>query len=436
MALFKDAQEVYDTIGKLFVELADDEELAPKFRKANTIVRYEYSEPESAITVRLQEGEPGRGRLRRVRDGARGDDDDGRRHRAPLLARPGERHRRPRPRPDQGQGPGREDPQAGAAGEARLPALQGAARGAGPPGPGWSHRHEGRGVGGDRRGPRRQARRRPTSRSAALNPQGGPPTLCPGGTNRITGELATEFWGASCDADEREEGGLFSKTVLPGAVLAKAHMPDLAKVVPIFNVESVEPGERVEQLASRRKVEFESIDFNKRYLATVPADHDPIALRELFSPGFLDWAAQIRNEVDFGITDRQLYFHWRLGELTEARVRRRARPRRRAVQAAAQRDGGARPAHLPARALARGPGAVPATLTLAGTLDPLPLGGVLRSGPWPSCRSASGARRTSGCGRAALRQLEAADQLVRDERPLVRRAARPGRRGPGSSPAR
>jgi len=149
-----------------------------------------------------------------------------------------------------------------------------------------------------------------------LNPRGGPPTLCPGGTNRIKGELAPGFWGASCDADEYEDGGLFGKTVLPRAILAKAHMPDLASVVPIFNVESIEPGERIEQLASRRKVEFESIDFNRRYLATVPTDHDPIALRELFSPGFLDWAAQIRSQVEFGITDRQLYFTWRLGELT------------------------------------------------------------------------------------------------------------------------
>ena len=151
-----------------------------------------------------------------------------------------------------------------------------------------------------------------------LNPKGGPAALCPGGANRITGELASEFWGSSCDADERETGGLFSKTVLPQAILAKAHMPDLAQVVPMFNVESIEPGEKIEQLASRRKVEFESIDFNRRYLATVPADHDPVALRELFSPGFLDWAAQIRNEVEFGITDRQLYFTWKLTELTAA----------------------------------------------------------------------------------------------------------------------
>ena len=59
MTYFKDVQEVYDTIGKLFVDLADDEELAPKFRKANTIVRYEFSDPDTTITVRLQEGQPG-----------------------------------------------------------------------------------------------------------------------------------------------------------------------------------------------------------------------------------------------------------------------------------------------------------------------------------------------------------------------------------------
>jgi hypothetical protein len=58
MALFKDAQDVYDTIGKLNVDIAADEELGPRFQSANTIVRYELSEPDSAITVRLCEGEP------------------------------------------------------------------------------------------------------------------------------------------------------------------------------------------------------------------------------------------------------------------------------------------------------------------------------------------------------------------------------------------
>jgi hypothetical protein len=59
MALFKDADDVYATLGKLFVEIMADEELSAKFRKADTIVRYEYSDPESQITVRLQEGQPG-----------------------------------------------------------------------------------------------------------------------------------------------------------------------------------------------------------------------------------------------------------------------------------------------------------------------------------------------------------------------------------------
>jgi putative sterol carrier protein len=56
---FKDEQEVYDTIGRLFQELAEDEELGPRFRKADTIVQYDHTEPDSLITVRLQEGEPG-----------------------------------------------------------------------------------------------------------------------------------------------------------------------------------------------------------------------------------------------------------------------------------------------------------------------------------------------------------------------------------------
>src|SRR6202040_440022 len=73
-----------------------------------------------------------------------------------------------------------------------------------------------------------------------INPVDGPVALCVGGANRLTGQLAEGFWGASCDADEKEVGGLFAKAVLPTALLAKAHMPDLAKVVPAFNVESIE----------------------------------------------------------------------------------------------------------------------------------------------------------------------------------------------------
>ena len=59
MGYFKDADEVYSYIGKLFEDLAADEELSPKFQRANTVVQYQYRDPESTITVKLIEGEDG-----------------------------------------------------------------------------------------------------------------------------------------------------------------------------------------------------------------------------------------------------------------------------------------------------------------------------------------------------------------------------------------
>jgi len=59
MGYFKDADEVYATLGKLIEDVMADEELSARFRRANTILRYQYSNPDSTITVRLQEGEPG-----------------------------------------------------------------------------------------------------------------------------------------------------------------------------------------------------------------------------------------------------------------------------------------------------------------------------------------------------------------------------------------
>ncbi|MBK5117266.1 MAG: hypothetical protein JJE23_10160, partial [Thermoleophilia bacterium] len=66
----------------------------------------------------------------------------------------------------------------------------------------------------------------------------------------------------------------------------------------------------------------ESIEFNHRFLATVPADHDPIALRELFSPAFLTWVMTIDREVDFGASDRQFYFMWHLRERSRDELER------------------------------------------------------------------------------------------------------------------
>jgi putative sterol carrier protein len=57
--VFKDDQEVYRYIGRLFQELGDDDELGPKFRKADTIVQYQYKNPDSQITVKMKDGEEG-----------------------------------------------------------------------------------------------------------------------------------------------------------------------------------------------------------------------------------------------------------------------------------------------------------------------------------------------------------------------------------------
>jgi putative sterol carrier protein len=59
LPVFKDDQEVYRYIGKLFEDLAADDELGPRFRKADTIVQYQYSNPDSQITVKMKEGEEG-----------------------------------------------------------------------------------------------------------------------------------------------------------------------------------------------------------------------------------------------------------------------------------------------------------------------------------------------------------------------------------------
>jgi hypothetical protein len=56
---FNDADEVYRYLGQLFLDLLEDDELAPRFRKADTIVRYVYRNPEAQVTVKLIEGEEG-----------------------------------------------------------------------------------------------------------------------------------------------------------------------------------------------------------------------------------------------------------------------------------------------------------------------------------------------------------------------------------------
>src|SRR5690349_15314226 len=52
VAYFRDEAEVYEYIGRLFQSIVEDEELAPRFQRANTVLQYRYSDPEAQITLK------------------------------------------------------------------------------------------------------------------------------------------------------------------------------------------------------------------------------------------------------------------------------------------------------------------------------------------------------------------------------------------------
>lgn len=58
MGRFKDEDDVYRFIGRLFQELAEDPELAPRFKRANTVVQYRMEDPDSQITVDMRPDVP------------------------------------------------------------------------------------------------------------------------------------------------------------------------------------------------------------------------------------------------------------------------------------------------------------------------------------------------------------------------------------------
>jgi putative sterol carrier protein len=54
LGCFRDEDDVYAFIGRLFQELAIDPELAPQFKKADTTVQYQMRDPQSQITVDMR----------------------------------------------------------------------------------------------------------------------------------------------------------------------------------------------------------------------------------------------------------------------------------------------------------------------------------------------------------------------------------------------
>jgi len=57
MGLFRDAQDVYDCIGRIFQEAISDPEIGPKTKEAGLTMRFDFKEPESIIYVDFAQGD-------------------------------------------------------------------------------------------------------------------------------------------------------------------------------------------------------------------------------------------------------------------------------------------------------------------------------------------------------------------------------------------
>jgi putative sterol carrier protein len=57
MGLFRDPQDVYDCIGRIFQEAISDPEIGPKTKEAGLTIRFDFKEPESVIYVDFARGE-------------------------------------------------------------------------------------------------------------------------------------------------------------------------------------------------------------------------------------------------------------------------------------------------------------------------------------------------------------------------------------------
>ena len=57
MGLFRNAQEVYASIGRIFEEAISDPEIGPKTKEAGLTIRFDFTDPDSTIYVDFARGE-------------------------------------------------------------------------------------------------------------------------------------------------------------------------------------------------------------------------------------------------------------------------------------------------------------------------------------------------------------------------------------------
>jgi hypothetical protein len=55
MGYFKDADELYEYVGGVFRRAGEDPEVGPKLRAANITAQFNYTDPDSSLTVKFRE---------------------------------------------------------------------------------------------------------------------------------------------------------------------------------------------------------------------------------------------------------------------------------------------------------------------------------------------------------------------------------------------
>jgi putative sterol carrier protein len=57
MGMFRDAQDVYDCIGRIFQEAISDPEIGPRTKEAGLTIRFDFKDPDSIIYVDFARGD-------------------------------------------------------------------------------------------------------------------------------------------------------------------------------------------------------------------------------------------------------------------------------------------------------------------------------------------------------------------------------------------
>ena len=191
-----------------------------------------------------------------------------------------------------------------------------------------------------------------------INPKDGPVALCVGGSNRLTGQLVEGFWGV--ELRRRRKGG--RRPLQQGAGADRDPRQGA-------HARSGEGRSRLQRRVDRghrgRSPSTSSARSNSSRSTSTSASSRRCRRSTTRSrcascsaPASSRWTTTMTGEIDFGVNDRQLWFLWRLRRAQRAGTEGGAEERRPAVRAAAGGDGRERHPHLPARPLARRPGAV------------------------------------------------------------------------------